>query len=130
MYKINDKEYDCSIAVTLDIFNDKWKLSIIWNLLSEPKRFKDLHKSISKVTEKTLTIKLKELEEKNIIHREVFAQVPPKVVYSLTPAGERLREVFKDMFQWGVSYVEEHGIISEDHISCQDTISKKIGVIK
>ncbi|KAB7885481.1 winged helix-turn-helix transcriptional regulator [Poseidonibacter ostreae] len=130
MYIINDKEYECSVAVTLDIFNDKWKLSIIWNLLAEPKRFKDLHKSISQITQKTLTIKLKELEEKNIINREVFAQVPPKVVYSLTPAGERLRDVFKDMFEWGVSYVKEHGEISQDHVTCEATISKKIGVRK
>lgn len=130
MYKINNKEYQCSVAVTLDIFNDKWKLSIIWNLLAEPKRFKDLHKSISEVSQKTLTIKLKELEEKNIINREVFAQVPPKVVYSLTPAGERLRDVFKDMFKWGVSYVEEHGTITDDHACCEVEVAKKIGSIK
>jgi len=130
MYKINDKEYPCSVALTVDIFNDKWKLSIIWNLLSEEKRFKDLHKSISKITQKTLTVKLKELEEKNIIYREVFAQVPPKVVYSLTPAGERLRPVFKDMYNWGISYVEEHGEITEDHECCEIEISKKIGLRK
>ena len=128
MYKINNKEYACSVAVTVDIFNDKWKLSIIWNLLSEAKRFKDLNKSIPEITQKTLTVKLKELEEKNIIDREVFAQVPPKVVYSLTPAGERLRPVFKEMFHWGISYVEEHGEITEDHACCEVEVSKKIGL--
>jgi len=113
MYYVNDKEFKCSISVTLDIFNDRWKLSIIWHLLNENKRFKDLHNEIDEITQKTLTVKLKELEKKNIINREVFAQVPPKVVYSLTPAGKRLRPVLDEMFAWGVGYVEEFGEITD-----------------
>ena len=128
MYKINEKEYDCSVAVTVDIFNDKWKLSIIWHLLDNEKRFKDLNEEIPEITQKTLTVKLKELEQKNIIHREVFAVVPPKVVYSLTPAGERLRPVFKEMFNWGISYVKKKKKITSDHKCCEVQISKKIGI--
>ncbi|QKF73508.1 transcriptional regulator, HxlR family [Aliarcobacter faecis] len=112
MYYINDKEYKCSVAVTLDIFNDRWKLAIIWHLLDGEKRFKELHEIINEITQKTLTIKLKELEEKNIIHREVFAQIPPKVVYSLTPCGEKLRAVLENMHKWGIDYVEEFGEIT------------------
>ena len=97
MYYINDKEYKCSVAVTLDIFNDRWKLAIIWHLLENNKRFNDLHEDINEITQKTLTVKLKELEEKNIIHREVFAEVPPKVEYSLTPIGQKLKPVLKEM---------------------------------
>ena len=118
MYQINEKEFNCPISVTLDIFNDRWKLSIIWHLLDDEKRFKDLHAQIDQITQKTLTIKLKELEQKNIIHREVFAQVPPKVVYSLTDAGKRLKPVLDEMFDWGVGYVEEFGKITED-IKCK-----------
>jgi len=118
MYKINDKEYHCSVAVTVDIFNDKWKLSIIWELLKNEMRFKELDEKICGITQKTLTVKLKELEQKNIINRKVFAEVPPKVVYSLTPAGERLRPVFKEMFNWGISYVEEHGEITNESTCC------------
>lgn len=118
MYQVNDKEFNCSISVTLDIFNDRWKLSIIWHLLDEDKRFKDLHSEIDDITQKTLTVKLKELEKKNIINREVFAQVPPKVVYSLTDAGKRLRPVLNDMFTWGVGYVEEFGKITHD-VNCK-----------
>lgn len=114
MYHVNEKEFNCSISVTLDIFNDRWKLSIIWHLLDDEKRFKDLHSEIDGITQKTLTVKLKELEQKNIINREVFAQVPPKVVYSLTPAGRRLKPVLDEMFAWGVGYVEEFGKITED----------------
>ena len=61
MYYINDKEYKCSVSVTLDIFNDRWKLAIIWHLLDAELRFKDLHETINEITQKTLTVKLKEL---------------------------------------------------------------------
>jgi DNA-binding HxlR family transcriptional regulator len=115
MYYINDKEYKCSVSVTLDIFNDRWKLAVIWHLLEGEKRFKDLCEDISEITQKTLTIKLKELEEKKIIHREVFAEVPPKVVYSLTPIGLKLKPVLKEMFTWGIEYVKENGKITEEN---------------
>lgn len=115
MYHINDKEYQCSVSVTLDIFNDRWKLAVIWYLLEGEKRFKELSQDISEITQKTLTIKLKELEEKNIIYREVFAEVPPKVVYSLTPIGLKLKPVLKEMYEWGIDYVKENGTISDDN---------------
>ena len=121
MYYINDKEYKCSVAVTLDIFNDRWKLAIIWHLLDGEKRFKELHEIISEITQKTLTIKLKELEEKNIINRECFAEVPPKVVYSLTSSGEKLRPVLENMYEWGIDYVKEFGKITLEN-SCQTNI--------
>ena len=116
MYYINDKEYKCSVAVTLDIFNDRWKLSIIWHLLDGKKRFKELNEIISEITQKTLTVKLKELEEKNIIHREVYAEVPPKVEYSLTSSGEKLRPVLENMSKWGIGYVNEFGKITPENM--------------
>jgi len=121
MYFINDKEFKCSVGVTLDIFNDKWKLGIIWHLLDSDKRFKELHEEISEITQKTLTVKLRELESKNIIHREVFPEVPPKVVYSLTPIGKQLRPVLQSMFNWGIDYVQEFGTITAQN-SC--TVAK------
>ena len=124
MHYINDKEYSCSVSITLDIFNDRWKMAIIWFLLEEDKRFKELHNDIPEITQKTLTVKLKELEKKNIIHREVFPEVPPKVVYSLTPIGQKLRPVLQEMYQWGIDYVEAHGETSEDH-SCTGVIAEK-----
>jgi DNA-binding HxlR family transcriptional regulator len=108
MYFINEKEYSCPVSITLDIFNDRWKLSVIWYLLKSKKRFKELSNDISEISQKTLTVKLKELEEKNIIHREVFAQVPPKVVYSLTPIGQKLKPVLMNMYEWGEEYVKEN----------------------
>ena len=123
MYYINDKEYRCSVAVTLDIFNDRWKLAIIWHLLDGDKRFKDLHEIINEIPQKTLTVKLKELEEKNIIHREVYAEVPPKVVYSLTKVGENLKPVLEEMHKWGIDYVQEFGKITLDNL-CESNICK------
>lgn len=125
MHYINDKEYSCSVDITLDIFNDRWKMKIIWYLLEGDKRFKELHSAISEVSQKTLTVKLKELEKKNIIHREVFPEVPPKVVYSLTPAGKKLESVLKEMYKWGIDYVNEYGSTSKDHPKCTSVIPKK-----
>jgi len=121
MYYIDDKEYKCSVSVTMDIFNDRWKLAVIWYLLENDKRFKELCEDISEISQKTLTIKLKELEEKNIIKREVFAQVPPKVVYSLTPIGLKLKPVLKEMFEWGIAYVKENGKITGENV-CSNAI--------
>ena len=121
MYYINDKEYRCSVSVTLDVFNDRWKLAIIWHLLDGDKRFKELHEIISEITQKTLTVKLKELEEKNIIHREVFPEVPPKVVYSLTTIGKELKPVLEAMYKWGISYTSTHGKITDEN-KCKTTL--------
>jgi DNA-binding HxlR family transcriptional regulator len=121
MYFVNNKEFNCAISVTLDIFNDRWKLSIIWHLLDGEKRFKELHEIISEITQKTLTIKLKELEGKKIIHREVFAEVPPKVVYSLTDSGEKLRPLLEIMYSWGIDYVKEFGEMTPDNLCKTNT---------
>ena len=109
MYIVNEKEFFCPVAVTNDVFNDKWKLAIVWHLLKESKRYKELHEAVPEITQKTLTVKLKELEQKKLIKREVFAEVPPKVVYSLTTIGEELREVLNAMHSWGIKYVEKCG---------------------
>lgn len=124
MYFINDKSYKCSVSVTLDVFNDRWKLAIIWHLLDSNKRFKELHETISEITQKTLTVKLKELEEKNIINREVFPEVPPKVVYSLTEAGKKLQPVLEEMYKWGIFYTSTHGKITDED-SCDTSIGSK-----
>jgi DNA-binding HxlR family transcriptional regulator len=124
MYIINDKEFKCSVSVTLDVFNDRWKLAIIWHLLDGNKRFGELHDIISEITQKTLTVKLKELEEKNIINREVFPEVPPKVVYSLTEVGEKLKPVLEEMYNWGILYTSKHGKITKENC-CDVNLSGK-----
>ena len=88
------------IDIVQNIFNDKWKIKIIWILLNNDKRFKDLDKEVSNLTQKTLIIKLKELEEKQLIQKECFPEVPPKVVYSATPIAKELKPIFKKMLHW------------------------------
>lgn len=116
MYIVNEKEFRCPVSVTNDVFNDKWKLAIVWHLLDGDKRYKELHEEVCEITQKTLTVKLKELEQKQLIKREVFAEVPPKVVYSLTPIGEELRDVLSAMHTWGIKYVNECGEVTEENI--------------
>lgn len=123
MYIINDKEYKCSIDIAQDIFNDNWKLKIIWHLLDGEKRYKELNEEVKNITQRTLTAKLRDLEEKKIVKRESFAEIPPRVVYSLTPIGEKLRPMLNDMFDWGIDYVTECGEFTEEG-NCEPKLSE------
>ncbi len=114
MYIVEGKEYHCSVEITNEIFNDKWKMSIIWHLLDGEKRYKELHEEVCKITQKTLTTKLKELEEKGLIIREAFPEIPPKVVYSLTPLGAKLKNILHEMHLWGIEYAKEKGEITPE----------------
>lgn len=124
MYKVNDKNYKCSINIVQDIFNDKWKLGIIWHLLNGAKRYKELNEEVCDITQKTLTIKLRELEKHQIISREIFAEIPPKVVYSLTPIGKKLRPILESMYKWGIEYVQECGEFTKDGAELVKTLNK------
>lgn len=124
MYIINGKEYNCSISIVQEIFNDKWKLGIIWHLMDGSKRYKELHEEVCDITQKTLTIKLRELEKHQIISREVFPEIPPKVVYSLSNVGEKLRPVLDEMFEWGIEYVKECGEFTKD-ATCESKLTTK-----
>ncbi len=79
---------------------------------------------ISEITQKTLTVRLKELEEKNIILSELFFEVPPRVVYSLTPIGAKLKPVLKEMYKCGIDYIEAFGKLRSDN-HCGVDICKK-----
>jgi len=123
MYLINQKEYNCSIDIAQDIFNDNWKMKIIWHLLDGEKRYKELTEEVKNISQRTLTAKLRDLEEKNIVKRESFAEIPPRVVYSLTPIGEKLRPILNSMFDWGIDYVEECGEFTKEG-RCEPKLSR------
>lgn len=125
MYVVNNKEYTCAITIAQDIFNDRWKLCIIWHLLEGEKRYKDLFESVGEITQKTLTSKLRELEEKHLVSRQIFPEIPPKVVYALTSSGEKLRPILNEMFDWGIDYVQEHGTF-KDGVVCEPKFSSNI----
>ena len=91
---------DCPIAATIEVIGGKWKPIIIWILIQEPKRFGELHKSIPGIALKVLSRQLKELEAAGIINRAVFAEVPPRVEYSLTAKGQSLTTIMQSLALW------------------------------
>jgi DNA-binding HxlR family transcriptional regulator len=97
-------ETECPIRTTLDVIGGKWKPLILFQLKNGPQRFSALRRSIPDVTQKMLTDRLKELERDGIVHREVYAVVPPKVEYSLTPYGEGLKPILAAMAKWGTGH--------------------------
>ena len=95
---------ECPVATTVQLIGNKWKLLIIRNLLKGAQRFMQLKNGVSGISQKVLTDNLRSLEEDGIVLREVFAEVPPRVVYSLTPTGMSLLPVIDAMADWGESY--------------------------
>lgn len=95
---------ECSISKALDVLNGKWTFLIIKDLIEGTKRFGELRKSLAGVSPKTLSVRLKELEEKNIIRRNAYATIPPTVEYSLTEKGQSLRPIIKAMKLWGAKW--------------------------
>jgi DNA-binding HxlR family transcriptional regulator len=97
---------DCPIEATLDIVGGKWKVLILFYLMRGTVRFGEFQRLIPKITQRMLTLQLRELEEGGVIHREVYRQVPPKVEYSLTEFGRSLEPILLLMRDWGVANKE------------------------
>ncbi|MBR4697716.1 MAG: helix-turn-helix transcriptional regulator [Candidatus Methanomethylophilaceae archaeon] len=94
----------CPVETTLMMIGDKWKVLIIRELLPGTKRFNEIHRSIDGISQKVLTQKLREMESDNLLERRVYAEVPPKVEYSLTELGMTLRPILDSMERWGTEY--------------------------
>ena len=101
---------NCPVAATLELIGGKYKALILWNLAEKKLRFSELRNTIQGATPKMLTQQLRELEAQNLIHREVFAVVPPKVEYSLTELGRSLLPILVTMRDWGSSYLRKKSI--------------------
>lgn len=95
------KIYHCALDITMDYIGGKWKSVVLWYLMKERKRFSDLKKAIPDITEKMLSIQLRKLEKDGLVHREVFAEVPLRVEYSLTREGESLINILSAIAAWG-----------------------------
>ena len=104
----------CPVEVTVSIVGGSWKLTIIQKLLAGTRRFGELRRDVGDVTDRVLTRQLRELEADYLVHREVFAQVPPRVEYSLTPQGESLRPLVEMMDKWGRQWTAEQPRLSVD----------------
>lgn len=96
---------NCPADRTISIISGRWKVAIVFHLLRGTKRFSEMNRLISGASQRVLTQQLRELEADGVVNRRVYAQVPPKVEYSLTPLGESLKPVVVAMEVWG----KEHG---------------------
>lgn len=94
----------CPVETTLMLIGDKWKVLILRDLISGTKRFGELKKSIGSVSQKVLTAQLRDMEEKGLVNRKVYAEVPPRVEYTLTETGYSLKPILDAMWKWGESY--------------------------
>ena len=100
-------QYGCPVEATADIIGGKWKAVILYYLFQGPKRFNELRRLLPEVTQRMLTLQLRELEQDSIVHREIYKEVPPKVEYSLTEFGTSLGPIIVQMLDWGEQYMEQ-----------------------
>lgn len=94
----------CPVETTLMLIGDKWKVLILRDLMPGTRRFGELRKSIGHVSQKVLTAQLRDMEASGLVHREVYAEVPPRVEYSLTALGRSLKPILDSMQNWGEAY--------------------------
>ena len=94
----------CPVETTLTLISDKWKVLILRDLLQGTKRFSELKKSIGHVSPKVLTSPLRQMEESGLLTRKVYAEVPPRVEYTLTDVGYSLKPIMDAMWAWGEEY--------------------------
>jgi DNA-binding HxlR family transcriptional regulator len=114
MFTIKGKEYPCCASVTMGIFGGKWKTVILYHLIQGPLRYNELRKEMNSVTERTLSLQLKKLEEDGIIQRKVYTSKPPlKVEYSLTDFGKTLIPLLQSIADWGDLAIENYAETSQ-----------------
>ena len=94
----------CPVETTLTMISDKWKVLILRDLMTGTKRFGELKKSIGSVSQKVLTAQLRQMEASGLVSRKVYAEVPPRVEYTLTDLGYSLKPILMAMQNWGEAY--------------------------
>lgn len=94
----------CPVATTVSLIGSKWKLLIMRNLLMRPWRFNELRKSLDGISQKVLTDSLRSMKEDGLVVRTVYAEVPPRVEYALSPLVESMQPIIKSMETWGLAY--------------------------
>lgn len=100
-----DELPECPVATTVQLIGNKWKLLIIRNLIyTGTQRFTDLIKAIPGISKKVLTDNLRSLEDDGLIIRKAYAEIPPRVEYSLSKLGETLKPILDAMYNWGTNY--------------------------
>ena len=114
------ESYRCPVEITLAVIGGKWKAVILWHLSHKTLRFSQLRRRLPGITQKMLTQQLRELERDGLLHREVFAEVPPRVEYSLTELGRTLKPLLGMMCEWGKDF-------SAGAEPCGEVVTKQAG---
>lgn len=107
MIHYNNKEFVCLLDFAMDFIRGKWKALVLCHLYDEPKRFLELQRIITGISQKVLNDNLKELENDELISKIVYPQIPPKVEYSLTDKGNELTKIIKETENWSAKYYPE-----------------------
>ena len=94
----------CPVETTLTLIGDKWKVLILRDLMPGTKRFGELKRSVGNVSQKVLTAQLRAMEKSGLVNRKVYAEVPPRVEYSLTELGKSLKPILDSLWRWGEEY--------------------------
>ena len=110
-------EFLCGLDAAVDVVGGKWKPLILWALSEHPRRFGELRRELEQVSEKVLVQQLRELERDGIVHRDVAAQVPPKVVYSLTEAGRELDRAMESLGRWGEKHLDRIVALRQEQLA-------------
>ena len=117
IFILDGKEYHCAMDVTMDYIGGKWKTVVLWYLRKDKKRFSELKRLIPNITEKMLSLQLKDLENDGIVKRKIYPEVPPKVEYYLTDFGKTLIPMLEEIARWGRGLAEKKGkMVDKDRI--------------
>lgn len=111
--KMNGRIYHCALDITMDYIGGKWKTVVLWYLRKGTKRFSELRRHIPEITEKMLSMQLKQLEEDGIVERKAYPEVPPRVEYVLTDEGKTLLPMLEEMAAWGRKKGKKEGQMLE-----------------
>ena len=108
---LKGQQFHCAMDVTMRYIGGKWKTVVLWYLRKEKKRFSELRRLIPNITEKMLSLQLKDLEKDGVIGRKVYPEVPPRVEYYLTPFGQSMIPMLEEIAKWGRTLSETQGKI-------------------
>lgn len=106
---LNGEQFHCALDVTMHFIGGKWKTVVLWYLRKDRKRFSELKRLIPNITEKMLSLQLKDLEKDGIVGRKVYPEVPPRVEYYLTDFGRSLIPMLEEIARWGRNLAERKG---------------------
>ena len=111
--QMNGRSFTCAMDLTMSYIGGKWKTVVLWYLRKAPKRFSELKKLVPGISEKMLSLQLREMESDGILKRTVFPEVPPRVEYELTAEGKTLIPALEAIAEWGRSKAKREGKIVE-----------------